>query len=276
MPIDRFRSHLPLFPPALLAGLLALAPHGARAARSYAAAVEPGSPPLPPRPPRAPLAPLPPLPPVAPLAPLPPLPPLPPDHFEDDDDSGDPWVLVEDGDSASMHGSTRDLRRARKLAGSEPLLWFRRDGKEYLVRDPALLGRVRKALEPQRALGRKMGDLGAEQGKLGAKLAALGGRRAALGMEQARRELEAIAARRDADDDEAPPRRESPKRRAVRDGRVEELGEEQGELSRQRAELGREMGKLGREMQRVSREAEKQVGAVLDEALQSGAAKAAP
>src|SRR6266446_7431618 len=52
------------------------------------------------------------------------------------------WVVVHSDRGASMHGDMRDLKAARKyLSDHGPAyFWFRRDGKEYVVRDGKIIG----------------------------------------------------------------------------------------------------------------------------------------
>ncbi|HEX6203244.1 MAG TPA: M56 family metallopeptidase, partial [Thermoanaerobaculia bacterium] len=86
------------------------------------------------------------------------------------------WVWVE-GDSRSMHGSSDDARAASAARrGDEPLLYVRRDGGAWVVRDPALLAEARRILEPIFTLGRQQGELGGRQGELGSDQGQLGGR----------------------------------------------------------------------------------------------------
>ncbi len=53
----------------------------------------------------------------------------------------DAYVLFHDASSVTMNGSPEDLARAQSLRDGkdEPMLWFRQDGREYVVRDPAVL-----------------------------------------------------------------------------------------------------------------------------------------
>ncbi|MCL4812838.1 MAG: hypothetical protein KJ061_10155, partial [Vicinamibacteraceae bacterium] len=98
-------------------------------------------PPPPPPPAAAPQTP-PPAPPAPPAPPPPPPPPPPAPPAK----SGDSWALVGDGPTY-VAGDGEGLARAREHAkGGTPVLWFRRDGREYIVRDPELLGRVRSVL----------------------------------------------------------------------------------------------------------------------------------
>src|SRR4051812_46008262 len=72
------------------------------------------------------------------------------------------WVVVRGDRGVSMHGDTRDLKAARKqFADFGPeYLWFRRDGKEYVVRDGKVVDQIEEATRPQ-------GELGSEQARLG-------------------------------------------------------------------------------------------------------------
>jgi beta-lactamase regulating signal transducer with metallopeptidase domain len=192
-------------------------------------------------------------------------------------DDGDAWALLE-GDSHFIDGTSEDHDRVYRLRSDsgEPLLWFRREEAEYVVRDPATLARVKEILEPQRELGRQQGELGAEQAELGRRQAELGSQQAELGRrqgelgkqqgelgaQQARLGAEQAAlaaehanlvARRAADrgdgqdlDDRAR-RAELEARREELSARMRELGERQRALGERQAELGRPQAELGRE-----------------------------
>nr|WP_221230072.1 hypothetical protein [Xanthomonas cannabis] len=86
---------------------------------------------------------------------------------------GDAYVLVH-GDRQVMHGTPDDLQTARRYAGNGArVLWFRADGKQYLVRDPTLLHQLGVAhLRSQ--------QLADAQVKLAARQQALSERQAAL------------------------------------------------------------------------------------------------
>src|SRR5258708_21267400 len=80
------------------------------------------------------------------------------------------WCSVSDEqrwDSLTrLQGEMRD--------GGGEALWFALDGREYVVRDEALLARADRIAEPVEALGREQGRLGAMQGKLGAHQGRIG------------------------------------------------------------------------------------------------------
>jgi hypothetical protein len=102
------------------------------------------------------------------------------------------FILLNEGKPKVMSGSSSNLERARQhLRGSEPLLWLRYDGREYVVREPQLLRRVRELWTPvQESVPEReridalvqsfktdelaeISSLAAEQGMLGARLGAL-------------------------------------------------------------------------------------------------------
>jgi len=84
----------------------------------------------------------------------------------------DAWVVVRDDRSSTMHGDMDDLRLARRhLREFGPgYLWFRHDGKEYVVRDGAAIKTIEEAVQPQEELGKTQGDLGRRQADLGAPI----------------------------------------------------------------------------------------------------------
>ncbi|HUP41898.1 MAG TPA: M56 family metallopeptidase, partial [Thermoanaerobaculia bacterium] len=224
----------------------------------------------------APEAPEPPAVPVAPRAPAPP-PERPSGTIWSDGGNGrEAWALIEGDSSVWMHGSSSDHQRFRHLrsADGDSVLWFRRAGAEYVVRDAETIARAKAILEPQRELGREQGELGGRQaelgarqaelgrrqgelgmrqGELGAEQGALGAEQAGLGAEQAalaaeRAALDARrAAERDAGEDAAyrTRRDELEARRAELSARMRELGERQRALGERQRELGAPQAELG-------------------------------
>lgn len=167
---------------------------------------------------------------------------------------GDSYILMlESGRSTMMHGSTDDLHRARKLRlDGQPLLYVRRDGREYVVRDAALLRQAEAIFKPQAELGKKQGELGSRQGALGAQQAELGAQQARLAAQQvgAQGRSEEMSRRQD------------------------ELGRQQSALGERQAELGRQQAKLGAEQERLGREARAKFRALVDDAIRRGLAQA--
>ncbi|NTX11399.1 peptidase M56 [Myxococcus sp. CA056] len=241
--------------------------------------------------------------PAAPVAPpTPPSPPSPPDYDDEDDSS---YVLLS-GDKATMRGSTVDLKLAKmfKDKNGGELLYVRRKGEAFIIRDTATLAAMKAALEPirkfglvQGGVGTRMGALGEEQGKLGMKQGALGVQQGQLGLQHAelahkRAGLHLQSARLDSLSEAERARREAEldKQEAELDKEIdaldakqeelskqqEELGREQEKLGKQQEELGREQEKLGKQHENQVRDAEKKIQSVIDEALRKGLGKPLP
>lgn len=134
--------------------------------------------------------PAPPAPPAPPAAPTiaPPAPPPPPTLRTrgtlsiSDTRGGDAYVLIE-GDDVTMAGDSDDIRTAQRLQqGNAPVLWVRKNGKQYVVRDAATVQRMKAAHAPVQALGEQQGKLGEQQGALGERQGELGSRQGELGV----------------------------------------------------------------------------------------------
>jgi beta-lactamase regulating signal transducer with metallopeptidase domain len=211
-------------------------------------------------------------PPAPPAPPRSPKPPKPPKHYGYSYHTGsdESFVLLYgDRDSVTMSGSTDDIRRAKSLRGSSngDLLWFRRGGKEYVVRDSALLRQVTDLYKPVTELGARQGELGGRQGALGGKQGALGAKQGALGAE-----LGAMAADRARRGDDAADR-DLERREKEIDRKMEELSRQMEDLGRQQEELGRQQEELGRQQEAASARADKELHELMDRAIRSGAAQ---
>ncbi len=211
-------------------------------------------------------------PPAPPAPPRPPKPPKPPKGYGysyHTGDHGDSYVLLYgDSDSATMSGTTDDLQKVKRLRGNsrDGILWFQRDGKEYVVRDPALLKQAQDLYKPVSELGARQGELGGRQGALGGKQGALGAKQGALGAE-----LGALAADRarrgDADD------RDLERREKEINKKMDELGRQMEDLGRQQEALGKQQEELGRQQEAASARADKEFHELMDRAIHSGAAQ---
>lgn len=265
---------------------------------------------MPPTPPAvAPPPPVPTAPNVAPPAapPAPPLvPPAPPitlagftgHHvsISTHDDNGYGFALL-DGDAVTINGTDSDLAAVRRLRKpGEPLLWFRRGGKSWLIHDATTIQRAKAAYAPvtalgkqqgelgeqQGALGKQQGQLGAQQGRLGAQQGKLGAREAALAARQAaldsrtdatqatadaRKALQAETAKLDAD------RQALHDQQAVLQKQQQALGSQQEALSRKQEALGKQQRALGERRRAASVQAEQQIDKLLEEALSKGIAQ---
>ena len=164
--------------------------------------------------------------------------------------NGESFVLIKGGSESSFsYGSTEDRRVVSRLrSGKEPILYFRRGGRSYVVRDAALLRQAEAIVRPQQELGARQGELGSRQGALGAKQGALGRQQAAVALRQV-----------------SGGRAEAAREQAA-------LGRQQAELGRQQAELGRQQSALGKEQARLAQLSRTQLRALTDDALRRGLA----
>ena len=205
------------------------------------------------------------------------------------------YVLLLNENHTMMSGSSEDTDRAKSFQkGNEQLLWFRRGGREYLVRDPVLLQQVQEVYRPlheiggdQAKIGAKQAELGGRQAELGKKQAALGGKQAEIGAKQAQigARQAAFAARtagkeRPDRDELESGRRQLELEMQQLDRQMQELSAQMntfnspmGELSKEMGSLSQEMNVLSRKMQEASAKAEAQMSDLLDRAISSGAAK---
>jgi len=167
----------------------------------------------------------------APKAPTPPPPAAGQWKYPDSDED----VMVFFGKEMSGMGTYRDsdMEHLRELlrASNGDFIWFRRNGKAYIIRDAATVQQAKAIWSPQEALGKQQEELGRQQEALGAQQEELGKQ-----MEQVRvpvpdltAELQKLQAQLD----------ELHKHGATQ----EELGEAQDALRELRNELG--TGKLG-------------------------------
>ena len=206
------------------------------------------------------------------------------------------FVMFFDDHTTTMSGSMRDIERARRFRRSgERILWFRQGGREYVVRDTALLDRVAALWVPVNELGEQQGKLGEKQGALGAKQGELGERQGELGAEQGRlgerqgrlgerqgvlanresrrmTERERAAFDREHETMEREMRDLDRKMEALND-RMREFDKPMRELDEQMEALNGEMEALGEQMEAASKKAEREMHTLIERAVASGAAE---
>src|SRR5471032_1864023 len=215
---------------------------------------------------------------------------------------GEGYALVDGGkDSITMVGSNLDGEQVKRLKSSVKgsFLWFRDQGKAYLLQDPALLARIDAAWQPTQELGKQMSSLGKQMGAQGKSMGALGKQMSAQGRQQGDvgRQL-GQASRRQAlassDSERAAADREVEKLQAKMESLQDQM-EQHGDrlaaihdrdaasmqaLSQQMKEngkpmdaLGKQMQALGKQQEQASKAADKATRAIIEEALRSGKAR---
>ena len=174
---------------------------------------------------------------------------------------GEPYALVRPGHAGTNgSGNSADWKEveAAKRAIPGDFLWFRRDGKGYVVRDAGIIAKVIEAWAPVDRLGEQMDGYGREMDQHGKSMEALGhkmekaaGSAAEAGkgeVRQAERKIEALG------------------REQERLGRqVEKLGRQmEGADSARRQALHRQMDDLGEQMRAIGRDMAQQGEAMRD------------
>jgi beta-lactamase regulating signal transducer with metallopeptidase domain len=239
-----------------------------------AAATDMPAPPSPPAPPKV-AVPASPAPPPAPKV-TPPSPPPPPalrmsgTMSIGNSRNGDAYVLI-DGDDVTMAGHSDDIRTAQRLQqGNAPVIWVRKSGKQYVVRDAATVQQMKAAHAPVQALGEQQGKLGEQQGALGERQGELGSKQGELGekMSEIATGQAAAALRGDATRDAANDRR----MKALQDEQ-EALARQQEVLARQQEPLARQQEALARKQMAATDKMHRDVDRLLGEAIRSGKAQ---
>lgn len=115
--------------------------------------------------------------------------PLPPMERVAPFDSDGPGYVVygpRGDDHVMMHGWTTDQEALRGQQARHPggAIVFERDGKSYVIDDPALVKQAREAYAPVEQLGKQQGELGEKQGALGEQQGQLGEMQGAIGEKQ--------------------------------------------------------------------------------------------
>jgi hypothetical protein len=82
-------------------------------------------------------------------------------------------VISEDGNNIRITSDTEAASPLRAKYGDN-FIWFKRDGKEYVIRDQAQIAKVKALFDREAQLGKQQGELGEQQGKLGEEQGQLG------------------------------------------------------------------------------------------------------
>jgi beta-lactamase regulating signal transducer with metallopeptidase domain len=204
--------------------------------------------------------------------------------------SQDSYVIVS-GDITTMSGSNRDFERALsfKYQIGDEYIWFRRDGKAYVIRDAGILKAAHKLFEPQQELGVRQGALGEQQGKLGELQAEFGAKLSDVRttVPDLIRDIEKIKERLKTGGTNAPELEQVQALLGELQSKVAEqqmrvathqalLGAEQAALGHQQAKLGEEQAKLGEEQAKLAEEAGRQLKVLIDEAFKKGLVEPEP
>jgi beta-lactamase regulating signal transducer with metallopeptidase domain len=216
-------------------------------------------------------------------------------------DDGNSYAYVTGNGENGIHysgnwgrGSKEEIEKARQLAHGD-FLWFERDGKSYVIDDPAALAQFKPMQDKMEDLGKQQEALGKQQEELGRQQEALGRQQeqASVPTPDMSKELENLAA--------AIKKLNAQKGGTVtgeqlaeiesklgdmqgRIGDIEgkigerqgEFGEKQGQLGEKQGELGEQQGRLGEEQGRIAREMDGKILSIIDEYMKNGKARQVP
>ncbi len=202
--------------------------------------------------------------------------------------SGNTYISVS-GDSESYgtdHPSEFVEFLQEKLSGD--FIWFRRDGKSYVIRDPATIKRAKDFFAAVQELDKKQEELGKQQEALGEKQEALGKQQEEVHVQipdmtedlhKLEAELKALGASGSQEDlgriqgeiGELQSKLGDLQSKAGEE--QGKLGEKQGALGEQQGKLGELQGELGRQQEQVFKDASRQMKSLIDDAVAHGLAK---
>lgn len=167
-------------------------------------------------------------------------------------------------------------------------IWFRRDGKSYLIRDQATIKRALEFFSPIHALEQKQEELGKQQEALGQEQEALGKQQEEVHVQipdmtedlhKLEAELKALGASGSQEDlgriqekigDLLGKLGDLQSKAGEEQGK---LGEKQGALGEKQGKLGEQQGELGSQEEEIFKDASRQMKTLLDDAITQGVAK---
>jgi beta-lactamase regulating signal transducer with metallopeptidase domain len=202
--------------------------------------------------------------------------------------SGKTYISVS-GDSESFgtdHPSEFVEFLQEKIQGD--FIWFRHDGKSYIIRDQATIKRAVDFFSPVHALEQKQEELGKQQETLGAQQEALGKQQEEVHVQipdmtedlhKLEAELKALGASGSQEDLGRIQERIGELQSKLGDLQSKageeqgKLGEKQGKLGEKQGKLGEQQGQLGRQQEKIFQSASRQMKSLIDDALAHGLAK---
>jgi beta-lactamase regulating signal transducer with metallopeptidase domain len=206
--------------------------------------------------------------------------------------SGSSYIaVVNHSVTISDSGDTEELAQAKALHAKDggDFIWFKHEGKEYLIRDRATIDRALELYKPMHDLQAQQNELGKQQEELGKQQDALGDQMEEVkikipdmtaDLERIKERMREIAEKGGTQEEIG----ELQSELGELQGRIGEIqsqtgheqskiGRQQGELGRRQGELGRRQGEIGRRQGEISRKATQQVESILDDARAKGLAQ---
>ena len=199
-------------------------------------------------------------------------------------------VVSAGNDSFTISGMDGDGEHVQELKKTIPgdFIWFRRDGKSYIIRDQATVQRAHAFWAPQAELGKQQEELGRQQEELGKQQEELSRK-----MEDVRVEVPDMT--KTMEELQAELKKLGSSATSEQIGQLQEkigalqekigesqskvgdlqskLGDQMGALGEKQGKLGELQGKLGERQGKLAEEASRKMKVLLDESLTKGTAQ---
>ena len=206
-------------------------------------------------------------------------------------DEAQRFVIVSGkSDSLTMSGTHEDAEQVeelrKKIQGD--FIWFRRDGKSYIIRDQATIDRAKALWAPQEELGKKQEELGKQQEALGKQQEELGAKMEQIHVKvpDLTKEIEKLQAELKQLNSSATVEQIGQIQSEIGDlqskiGDIQsqagdqqsKLGDEMSLLGEKQGRLGEQQGKLGSQQGELAQQASRQMKQLLDESITKGTAQ---
>ncbi|HLY16889.1 MAG TPA: hypothetical protein VKR61_06670 [Bryobacteraceae bacterium] len=180
--------------------------------------------------------------------------------------------LIVSGDSSSGSWDSADdarLKRWRARYGSE-FVWFRQDGRDYIVTDQDTLAEFQRAMAPQHAVNRQQNDVNRHQQDVNGQQARVNSHQQEVNRAQAEVNRQQSQVNAGAADQNRVNRLQS----GV-NGKQQVVNAEQEKVNRQQEVVNREQDVVNRAQSRASVEIDRALQQVFDSARRQGLAREA-
>lgn len=210
---------------------------------------------------------------------------------------GEPYALVGDsGTKSRFNGDwdgnrSEEIEKARKVAHGH-FLWFRHEGKAYVIDDPTTVAQIEAMNQPMEDVGKQMKELGEQMRATGEQQRAMGKQMRDVAiptpdLTKAVDELNAAVASLKAKQGATISQKDLGELQREM-GKVQgELGALQGKImmqqfkadgglgkfTEQQGKFGEQMGQLGAQMGKLAHENREKIQSVIDESLKNGKAR---
>jgi hypothetical protein len=198
--------------------------------------------------------------------------------------NGESWALVTDPNqrhitfNGDWNEATREtFDKATRMAHGK-FIWFTRNGKSYIVDDPALVAQIETMYKPMEELGRQQAKLGEEQRQLGEEQRQVRMPTPDLTKEiaQASAAIAKLQAEKQAEMNSAE-LAEIQDKLAELQGKLGEIqgrvGDKMGLVGEKQGHLGELQGKLGEQEGKLAEEANRKMKSIIDQTLGNRKAK---